>query len=71
MTSIMVNILPFWVDTSSPFCNLEVGDVFQERDGLYRLLYRDMVKVRVVKLNWWTVLWYGGNINGRSLANRR
>ena len=55
MTSIMVNILPFWVDTSSPFCNLEVGDVFQERDGLYRLLYRDMVKVRVVKLNWWTV----------------
>ena len=71
MVNLILDLFPFWVSPSSPFCNLEVGDVFQERDGIYRLLYRDMSKVQVVKLNWWTKLWYGGEINGRILANGR
>lgn len=57
------NLAPFTVFTSSPFCNLKVGDTFEEKDGVYRLLKRDVCKVTIVKLNWWTRLWWNGDLN--------
>lgn len=60
---------PYTIEPSSPFCLLEVGDLFQERDGLWLLLYRDAVKVKVVKMTWIGRLIYGGKI-GRNPTNR-
>jgi hypothetical protein len=62
-----LDLKPYTIWPSSPFAGIEVGDVFEESDGLWRLLEHDAVKVRVVKLNWWTKLWWGGQINGKSL----
>ncbi len=61
---VLDRIAPFTVFTSSPFCDLKVGEYFQERDGLYRLIERNAIRVRVVKVNWWTKLWWGGVIRG-------
>lgn len=65
------DLVPYEVSPSSLFCDIEVGDVFQEPDGLWRLLYRDATKVSVVKLSWWTRLWWGGTINGKELVLKK
>ena len=62
---------PYEIFPSSHFCDIEVGDVFQEQDGIWRLLYRDAAKVQIVKVNWFTKLFWGGQINGRILTNGR
>lgn len=58
---LLENLYPFTAFTSSPFCNLSVGDYFEECNGTYRLLERDAVKVRVVRKNWFTNIFWGKN----------
>lgn len=62
------NMFPFIAFTSAPFCNLNIGDCFQERDGVYCLLMRDAIKVKVVKVNWWTRMFWGKQFKNESIA---
>lgn len=47
-TAIYLDFFPFTVK-SEPFCNIEIGEVFQVDNAEYRLLERDAFKVRVVR----------------------
>lgn len=55
----MERLWPLTISPSAPFCEYEVGQLFEEPSGVYRLLYRDVNKVRVVHWNTWTKLWWG------------
>lgn len=60
---LMLKVYPFWCFPSTPFCEIEVGELFKDKKHVYRLLKRDPWKVRVVHWNWWTRLWWGGDLN--------
>ena len=57
-------IWPLVVTPSSPFCEYEVGEIFEESSGVYRLLYRDATKVKIVHMNWFTRIFWGEKKNG-------
>ena len=50
-------IIPFWIP-SRHVCNVEIGEVFQDDVGFYRLLFRDSFKAKIVESNWFTDMWY-------------
>ncbi len=68
MINFILDLFPFLVYNSKAFCEFEVGEIFQDNKLLYMLLERDAVKVKIVRWNWWTKLWWGGNIEHRSKA---
>ena len=57
-------IWPLVVTPSSPFFEYEVGEIFEESSGVYRLLYRDATKVKIVHMNWFTRIFWGEKKNG-------
>jgi hypothetical protein len=59
---LLERVWPLTINHSLPFCEYEVGDLFEETTGVYRLLERDSVKVKIVHWNWWTKLWWSGTI---------
>jgi len=60
----LYDLFPFTVFPSSLFCDIELGQVFTvpDSDCKYRLLDRDAFKVRIVRWNSWTKLWWGKEI---------
>jgi len=62
---LMAKAWPLEINHSLPFCEYEVGDYFEEASGVYRLLYRDITKVRIVHMNRWTRIWWGGPIKAK------
>jgi hypothetical protein len=57
---------PFIVHTSYPFCDIEVGQVFDQPDGKYLLLERNAIRVKVVKINWFSKLFWKKYIKGEN-----
>lgn len=47
----LLDLFPFTVVPSSSFAHINLGEVFVCEGGFYKLLYRDAVKVKVLKWN--------------------
>ena len=59
---LMSKAWPLEVSPSSLYSEHEVGDIFEEPSGVYRLLKRDVVNATIVHMNWWTRIWWGGEV---------
>lgn len=55
---------PLIVHTSAPFCDVQVGQTFDQPDGLYLFLERNAIKVKVVKINWFSKWFWRKHIVG-------
>lgn len=64
-TAIYLDFFPFTVK-SEPFCNIEIGEVFQVDNSEYRLLERNAFKVRVVR--WFKLYSWIYKLLGREVA---
>jgi len=62
MNDFLMKIYPFWIAPSSLLCDVEMGELFRDSRDIYRLIYRDPWKARIVRWNWWTQMWWGGRI---------
>lgn len=52
------DLFPYTIIPSLPFADIEIGQIFIDNGVKYKLLYRDAIKVEIVRWNWWTKLWW-------------